>query len=136
MAKRLLIVDDEARFAAFLGKVAAPLGYDVEITTHGRDFQRAYLLNPPDVVILDMVMPDIDGNELVLWLVEQECRADIIIITGFSPEYAVNARLLAEFKGLRSVSTLSKPVNIGRLRETLAAVADDASPSTGGETAE
>lgn len=116
---RLLIVDDEPRFAAFVSKVATPLGYEVEITTHGRDFQRAYERNSPDVIIIDMVMPDIDGNELILWLVERRCEADIIIITGYSPHYALNARVLAEFKGLRSVRTLSKPVSVGRLRETL-----------------
>lgn len=117
--KRLLIVDDEPRFAAFVERVAEPLGYDVEVTNHGRDFQSAYRRSPPDIVIIDMVMPDIDGNELVLWLVEQRCAADIIIITGYHPDYAVNARLLAEFKGLRSVATLSKPVSVGRLREAL-----------------
>lgn len=117
--KRLLIVDDEPRFAAFIGKVAAPLGYDVEITTHGREFQRAYRNNKPDCIVLDMVMPEIDGNELILWLVKQECDADIIIITGFSPDYAVNARILAEFKGLRSVRTLSKPVSVTQLRKIL-----------------
>jgi CheY-like chemotaxis protein len=118
--KRLLIVDDEPRFAAFVERVAKPLGYAVEITTHGREFQAAYQRELPDVVVIDMVMPDIDGNELVLWLVDQRCSADIIIITGYHPDYAVNARLLAEFKGLRSVSTLSKPVTVGRLREVLA----------------
>lgn len=117
--KRLLIVDDEPRFAAFVGKVATPLGYEVEITTHGREFQRAYERKKPDVIVIDMVMPDIDGNELVLWLVGRDCDADIIIITGFSPDYALNARLLAEFKGLRSVRTLSKPVSVARLREAL-----------------
>ena len=117
--KRLLIVDDEPRFASFIGKVATPLGYEVEITTHGRDFQRAYLENKPDCIVLDIVMPDIDGNELILWLVKEECDADIIIITGFSPDYAVNARILAEFKGLRSVRTLSKPVSVTQLRKIL-----------------
>ena len=117
--KRLLIVDDEPRFAAFVGRVAEPLGYDVEITNHGRDFQSAYKRDRPDIVVIDMVMPDIDGNELVLWLVEQRCAADIIIITGYHPDYAVNARLLAEFKGLRSVATLSKPVSVNRLRNAL-----------------
>lgn len=117
--KRLLIVDDEPRFAAFVGKVATPLGFDVEITTHGRDFQRAYERCKPDLIIIDMVMPDIDGNELVLWLVGRGCEADIIIITGYSPDYAVNARILAEYKGLRSVRTLSKPISVARLRQTL-----------------
>ena len=118
-SKRLLIVDDEPRFASFVGKVAAPLGYDVEITTHGREFKQAYRKNIPDCIVLDMVMPEIDGNELILWLVKQECNADIIIITGFSPDYAVNARILAEFKGLRSVRTLSKPVSVAQLRKIL-----------------
>ena len=117
--KRLLIVDDEPRFASFVERVATPLGFDVEVTTHGRDFQSAYRRETPDVVVIDMVMPDIDGNELVLWLVEQSCAADIMIITGYHPDYAVNARLLAEFKGLKSVATLSKPVSVGRLREAL-----------------
>jgi CheY-like chemotaxis protein len=118
--KRLLIVDDEPRFAAFVERVAEPLGYDVEVTNHGRDFKIAYQREQPDTVVIDMVMPDIDGNELVLWLVEQRCTADIIIITGYHPDYAVNARILAEYKGLRSVATLSKPVSISRLREALA----------------
>ncbi len=118
--KRLLIVDDEPKFAAFVGKVARPMGFEVEITCHGRDFIEAYGRRKPDVVVIDMVMPEIDGNELVLWLVQQKCDAAIIIITGFSPQYAVNARLLAEYKGLKSVRTLSKPVTVSRLRETLA----------------
>lgn len=45
--KRLLIVDDEPRFAAFVQRVAEPLGYDVEITNHGRDFQVAYQRQAP-----------------------------------------------------------------------------------------
>jgi DNA-binding NtrC family response regulator len=118
--KRLLIVDDEPRFAAFVERVAQRLGYDVEVTQHGREFKQAYSRLTPDVVVIDMVMPDIDGNELVLWLVDQDCAADILIITGYHPDYAVNARLLAEFKGLKSVQTLSKPIDVGRLREALA----------------
>jgi CheY-like chemotaxis protein len=127
--KRLLIVDDEPRFAAFVARVAEPLGYDVEVTNHGRDFQAAYLRKRPDIVVIDMVMPDIDGNELILWLVEQRCAADIIIITGYHPDYAVNARLLAEFKGLRSVVTLSKPISVTRLREALVNLGGDIRPS-------
>ncbi|MBK8173786.1 MAG: response regulator [Rhodospirillales bacterium] len=114
-----MIVDDEPRFAAFVERVAQPLDFDVDVTNHGREFKLAYKRRRPDVVVIDMVMPDIDGNELILWLVEQKCDADIIIITGYHPDYALNARLLAEFKGLRSVSTLSKPVSVSRLREAL-----------------
>jgi CheY-like chemotaxis protein len=119
-AKRLLIVDDEPRFAAYVERVADGLGYEVEVTHHGRDFMRAYQRAVPDVVIIDMVMPDIDGNELILWLVQHRCEADVFIITGYDPDYAINARLLAEFKGLRSVTSLSKPVSVSSLRQALA----------------
>lgn len=118
--KRLLIVDDEPKFASFVERVAAKMGYDVEVTHHGSDFKRAYSDSLPDVVVIDMVMPDIDGNELILWLVNQNCAANIIIITGFHPDYAVNARLLAEYKGLKPVTTLGKPISIAKLREVLA----------------
>ena len=131
--KRLLIVDDEPRFTAFVERVAQPLGYDVEITNHGREFQAAYRRKRPDIVVIDMVMPDIDGNELVLWLVEQRCKADIIIITGYHPDYAINARVLAEIKGLRSVSTLSKPLSVGRLRDALGTVGKGSSAAPEGE---
>lgn len=123
--KRLLIVDDEPRFAAFVGRVAQQLGLDVEVTNHGLEFQRAYLRERPDIVVIDMVMPDIDGNELVLWLVDRGCVADVIIITGYHPDYAVNARLLAEYKGMRSVATLGKPVSVARLRQALTAAAGE-----------
>jgi len=132
--KRLLIVDDEPRFAAFVERVAEPLGYNVEVTNHGRDFKSAYQREQPDTVVIDMVMPDIDGNELVLWLVEQRCAAEIIIITGYHPDYAVNARILAEYKGLRSVATLSKPVSISRLREALTNPGGEPSPSPENES--
>jgi len=68
---------------------------------------------------MDMVMPEMDGNELVLWLMEQRYDANLIIITGYNPDYAKDARLLAEFKGLHSVITLIKPIRLDKLREVL-----------------
>ena len=38
----------------------------------------------PTVIILDMIMPGMDGNEIVLWLAKQRCTARLIIITGYT----------------------------------------------------
>ncbi|HAS86072.1 MAG TPA: response regulator [Candidatus Competibacteraceae bacterium] len=120
-AKRLLIVDDEAEFGEFVRRVAVDIGYEVMVTTNGLDFQKGFASFQPNKIILDMVIPDIDGNELLLWLLEQGYASDLIITTGFSPDYARDAKILAEFKGLPSVSILVKPVRLAQLRGALGA---------------
>ncbi len=117
--KRLLICDDEPAFGRFVKNVAEDLGYAVRVTTEGRAFIEAYGGFKPTTIILDMIMPGMDGNELVLWLAKQRCTARVIIITGYTPDYAMHAKILAEFKGLGPVTTLHKPIEISRLRAVL-----------------
>ena len=117
--KRLLIVDDEPGFGEFVRDVAQNLGYKVLVTTNGFDFQKSYTDFQPSKIVLDMVIPDIDGNELLLWLLQQGYAADLIIATGYSPDYAQDAKILAEFNGLRTVTTLVKPVSLARMRAAL-----------------
>ena len=117
--KRLLICDDEPAFGRFVKNVAEGLGYAVRVTTEGRAFIDAYSSFKPTMIVLDMIMPGMDGNELVLWLAKQRCTAGVIIITGFTPDYATHAKVLAEYKGLRPVITLSKPIDVSELRAAL-----------------
>jgi CheY-like chemotaxis protein len=117
--KRLLVCDDEPRFGRFVKNVAEDLGYTVCVTTGGQAFIDAYGSFNPTTIVLDMIMPGMDGNELVLWLAQQKSTARLIIITGYTPDYAANAKVLAEYKGLRPVITLRKPVEFYELREML-----------------
>ena len=89
------------------------------MTTDGRGFIEAYNSFKPTVIILDMIMPGMDGNELVLWLAKQSCTARLIIITGYTPDYTAHAKVLAEYKGLRPVITLSTPIDVSELRAAL-----------------
>lgn len=117
--KRLLIVDDEPAFGEFVRTVALALDYEVMVATNGKEFQKCYADFRPTTIMLDMVMPDMDGNELLLWLLQQGYSSDLIITTGYNPDYANDAKILAEFKGLREVTTLVKPFSLARLRATL-----------------
>lgn len=119
--KRLLVCDDEPAVGRFVQNVVEPLGYDVRITTSGEELMRIYDDFQPSIILLDMVMPGADGNEVIMWLADRGCTARLIIMTGYHPDYAAHARVLARYKGLGSVTTLDKPFGIEELIAALGA---------------
>jgi two-component system response regulator MprA len=62
--KRILVVDDDARLAASLRRALAYEGYTVEVAANGPDALVAARDRPPDVVVLDVMMPGLDGVEV------------------------------------------------------------------------
>jgi len=62
---RLLIVDDDPDFGELVRKVGLKLDFEVEVTTNGKDFTRVYDSFHPTTVVLDVIMPDIEGIELI-----------------------------------------------------------------------
>ena len=116
--KRLLVVDDEPDFADFVMRTVEGLGYDVTALSDPNLFKDAYKAFGSHVVVLDMVMPDIEGIELVQWLVEQSCKARILVVTGYNPYYGKMALGLGEVRGL-SMETHQKPISLATLREAL-----------------
>lgn len=123
--QRVLIIDDEPEFGEYVRRVASDLGYEAKAVNEGEAFCALYQSFQPTVIVLDMVMPDMDGNEIVLWLTEQGYDANLIIITGYSLDYAADAKRLAEFKGMRSVTALTKPILLADLRAALQEHADE-----------
>jgi len=126
--KRLLVVDDNKPFLEFVRKVAVDLGYDVELSSNGANFKKIYEEFHPHSVIVDLIMPDIDGMEIIQWLANQENSAQtvqVIVVTGYSPEYADLAKMLGEGKGLTAVKTLTKPIKANTLRDALSGEAQD-----------
>ena len=117
--KRLLVVDDEPRFREFVVRVASKLGFEIETAAGGREFMALCEVFEPDIAVIDVVMPGIDGVELVQWLAEKKIDLHLVIVTGFAPNYAILAKKLGQAKGLRSVTTLNKPVRLAALKEAL-----------------
>ncbi|MBV8652654.1 MAG: response regulator [Alphaproteobacteria bacterium] len=128
MAKRLLVIDDEADFGTFVGRVASGLGFEVTLTHCAADFQDAYRRFAPTHILVDVIMPDRDGIEIVSWLASEGCKARIFIISGYSSHYAEAAKAIGNSQGLGSVATLKKPISLADLRRALGehdAKADD-----------
>ncbi len=114
----LLIVDDEPDIAAFVGDVGESVGFDVLITNSSRQFQQVCSSISPSAIVMDIVMPDIDGIELISWLSEQEINAPIIIMSGYDG-YLSMTELLGEKQGLTVVGTLTKPFRIDDIEPLL-----------------
>ncbi len=118
--KRLLVVDDEPGFGLFVERTAEGLGFEVLVTTSGQQFMEAYPEFAPTVIVLDIVMPKIDGMELVQWLAKEGYAGQLIVVSGYAPNYAALAGRLAEATGRMDVSNLAKPVAHDELAALLA----------------
>ena len=99
--------------------VAEGLGYEVKITDKADEFAEIYESFEPNVIVLDLVMPEVDGVELAQWLAHEKSQAKIVFVTGHNPRFADAAQDLADKGDLVSVTTLSKPVSLAALREAI-----------------
>ena len=61
-------MDDEPEFADFVKRTAEGIGYEVAALSDPNLFKDAYQKTDTGVVVLDILMPDIEGIELVQWL--------------------------------------------------------------------
>lgn len=116
--KRLLIVDDVPELGEVVSRVAGNMGYEVRVTTHAKDFKRDFESFNPTTVVLDIVMPDVDGIELIDWLIERDCSAKILVASAYNPNYARMAKTLGAAKGLE-IAFIEKPFRIAELRTSL-----------------
>ncbi len=108
----LLILDDEAEIGGFISRIALLCGLTPSVTTDLVAFQHSFAANPPAHVILDLQMPGADGIEVLRWLAERQCRADIVIMSGVDQKVIESARRLGLERGLKIADTLQKPFRV------------------------
>ena len=122
-AGRLLIIDDEAPMAAVLERIGTGCGFDVTATTTAQAFKESYAAGAPDLIILDLAVPEIDGIELLRWLGDEGCAATIVIVTGFGGRIPESAKLLGEAHGLKMGGIIAKPFRVADIRAVLTELA-------------
>lgn len=62
---RIYVVDDEPDVADLLRTILAAEGLDVRMATDGRTALSEIIADPPDLAVIDLMMPDLDGFELL-----------------------------------------------------------------------
>ena len=128
MPKRsALIIDDEPGIAAIAMDVAIECGYDVRILANGAALDAA--ASDSDVIVLDLLMPGLDGVEVLRRLAAASSRAQIILISGMERRLLDSARKVADMQNLSVVGVLQKPFRPSELRTLIASVAASTSGS-------
>ncbi|MEX0707165.1 MAG: response regulator [Woeseia sp.] len=116
---RMLIVDDEPQICAFLERVARPLGFQVQTLSSSHTFTDTLLSFQPTVVILDLVMPNADGVELLREMKDVECKAHVIMISGMDQRVLSVSQNLGRSHGLNMLGVMQKPISVATLEEKL-----------------
>jgi two-component system, OmpR family, response regulator len=78
---RILIVDDEPKICSFIGRALAAAGYATEFADSGAEGLRRALGSRYDLVILDLVMPDLDGRQVLCQLLTAHPEQAVIVLS-------------------------------------------------------
>jgi EAL domain-containing protein (putative c-di-GMP-specific phosphodiesterase class I)/AmiR/NasT family two-component response regulator len=116
---RLLVIDDDGgvrQIVESLGRAAGFEAYGCE----GEQSLDAQLLEHYDVIILDLVMPVVDGVEVIERLAQEGCTARLILVSGQDRRVLASASRLATACGLEVAATFAKPFSGAALRSCLA----------------
>ena len=125
MPLRILVVDDEAINLKLVSRLLEMEGYEVITAQSGDASLRLIEQTPPDMALLDVMMPDMDGYELCRRLRQNPRTAGIpiVMLTAMVDE---NERL----KGIEAGADdcLPKPFDVEMLRTLLARLLHDRNP--------
>ena len=115
----VLIIDDDPDFADFLEIVLLRRHLDVTVASDGRQGIEFLRHNQPDIVFLDLNMPEVDGIEVLKYLSSVNHLAGVVVTSGYIDEYQQKHPKLFE-----NVGILYKPFEMEQLDEILRQLGD------------
>ena len=116
---RLLLIDDEPALADYLATAARACGFEPIVTARDQEFRDELIAQRPEMVAIDLGMPEADGVELTRFLADQNYRGPVLIVSGFDRRVLESAFRLGEALGLNMVGPVEKPVRFDALEELL-----------------
>jgi len=124
---KVLVIDDEQGIRNLLDMLLSRKGYDVVLADGGRKGLELILRERPDVVVLDLKMPEMDGVAVLQQIRRLNSDQPVIILTGAATperEQQVRALGVTEF--------VEKEFSLHRLGDALKRLLKTPTPATGG----
>ncbi|HEX6999816.1 MAG TPA: EAL domain-containing response regulator [Gammaproteobacteria bacterium] len=126
----LLVLDDDPEIGDVVGAIAERSAFRAIVTTAPAAFVDAYQAHRPDVVVLDLQMPDMDGIEMLRVLGDARAEAAIVLLTGMDSRTISAAEHYGLTRGLNVVAGLQKPFSPEDLQDKLLAAVSSRAPLT------
>ena len=114
-AARILVVDDESEIRGLLKEILADEGYEVDVAADAAEARVRRAQHDPDLVLLDIWMPDTDGITLLReWSQASGANCPVVMMSGHGTvETAVEATRLGAF------DFVEKPLSLAKLLRTV-----------------
>ena len=119
MTKKLLIVDDQAGITKVVGLIVRQLGLEFRAVNSPLQATEEFISFQPDILILDMIMPEKDGIDVLNEILLTGIPAKIVLTSGYSDAYLRLAEGVAKFYDSKQVTVLKKPFRRAELVKLL-----------------
>lgn len=119
---RLLIIDDEEDICDLIAEIGERNGFDAHTTTNAENVAKILTDFPPDLIMMDLMMPGTDGVELLRVLSDKARNAQLCLISGSDSRVLNSARRLGSAHGLNVIAALEKPLTIKVLNDFFSSV--------------
>lgn len=114
MGATILIVDDEETFRANIHTFLSSLGYETIVAATLSDARRCIQQGAADVILLDVLLPDGYGPDLLEEVATTQLRPPVIVMTG-NPDVDMAVNAMKE----GALDFLQKPINLDRLEKAV-----------------
>jgi EAL domain-containing protein (putative c-di-GMP-specific phosphodiesterase class I)/DNA-binding NarL/FixJ family response regulator len=115
----LLILDDDSHDASLIAHEAQHLGFEVRVLDDAKLFMDAFLAWKPTHLAIDIVMPSINGIEMLKTLAQLDCQSSIILSSGIGSDLLPAAQLAAIEHNLNIRGILYQPFHQHILKNLL-----------------
>ncbi len=110
----VLLIEDAAPQAALYQQYLKDVMIELSCVSTGKDAMISIARNPPELVLLDLKLPDMDGQDILRWLQDKEYACSVIVITGHS-----SVDVAVDVMRVGASDFLEKPVTASRLKTTV-----------------
>lgn len=122
MKSKILVVEDNADEASLIKMILEPEGYEVALASNGEEGLEKVESSRPDLIILDVMMPELDGFAMCSKLKEspEHSRIPVVLLTGVAKRISDSKYPLDGVLRADAEQYLEKPVKPEELLDTVA----------------